>query len=127
MQQGKGADMGAAFGGSSNSLFGASGATDFVTKLTTSLAIAFMVTSILLVRAYTSFSTSSGVVVNNPLEGSVVKDTAVNQEAITNIEEPAAEAVSDAEVIETVKEAAAPVAVDATANAKPEVKEEDKK
>ena len=42
LQQGKGADVGAAFGsGSSNTIFGASGSAPFLTKLTTSLAILF--------------------------------------------------------------------------------------
>ena len=42
LQQGKGADVGAAFGsGSSNTVFGASGSAPFLTKLTTWLAIAF--------------------------------------------------------------------------------------
>lgn len=46
IQQGKGADMGAAFGGGgSNTFFGAAGATAFITKLTTGIAIAFMITS----------------------------------------------------------------------------------
>ncbi len=42
LQQGKGADVGAAFGsGSSNTIFGASGSAPFLTKLTTWLAILF--------------------------------------------------------------------------------------
>ena len=42
LQQGKGADVGAAFGsGSSNTVFGASGSAPFLTKLTTWLAIVF--------------------------------------------------------------------------------------
>lgn len=59
IQQGKGADMGAAFGGSSNTLFGAAGATAFITKLTTGIAVAFMVTSIILVNLYTSHARSN--------------------------------------------------------------------
>ena len=44
LQQGKGADVGAAFGsGSSNTVFGASGSAPFLTKLTTWLAIVFFV------------------------------------------------------------------------------------
>lgn len=55
VQQGKGADAGATFGGGGgNTVFGAAGATDFITKLTTALAIGFMVTSIFLVRSYQS-------------------------------------------------------------------------
>ncbi|HUE30163.1 MAG TPA: preprotein translocase subunit SecG [Verrucomicrobiae bacterium] len=48
LQTGKGADMGAVFGGGSQTLFGSSGAGNFLTKLTTGTAIAFMVTSLLL-------------------------------------------------------------------------------
>ncbi len=46
LQQGKGADVGAAFGsGSSNTIFGASGSAPFLTKLTTWLAILFFAIS----------------------------------------------------------------------------------
>lgn len=48
LQTGKGADMGAVFGGSSSTVFGSSGAGDFLTKLTTGTAIVFMLTSLLL-------------------------------------------------------------------------------
>ena len=42
VQQGKGADMGSAFGaGASNTLFGSSGAGSFLTKLTQGLAVSF--------------------------------------------------------------------------------------
>ena len=46
LQQGKGADMGAAFGGSSQTLFGSSGATTFLGKLTAGAAVVFMATSL---------------------------------------------------------------------------------
>jgi len=45
LQQGKGADAGATFGGGSNTLFGAGGADTFLTKATTILAFLFMSTS----------------------------------------------------------------------------------
>ena len=46
LQQGKGADIGAAFGsGSSNTLFGSDGSGNFLTKITTWLAIVFFVIS----------------------------------------------------------------------------------
>lgn len=46
IQQGKGADMGAAFGsGAANTLFGSAGASSFLVKLTTCLAIAFFLTT----------------------------------------------------------------------------------
>ena len=48
LQTGKGADMGAVFGGGSQTLFGAGGAGNLLTKLTTGTAIAFMLTSLIL-------------------------------------------------------------------------------
>ena len=51
LQQGKGADMGVALGGgASNTVFGARGAGNFLTKLTTGAAIVFMLTSVTLSR-----------------------------------------------------------------------------
>ena len=49
VQQGKGADMGAAFGsGNSGSLFGASGGANFLSRTTAVLATVFFVTTLLL-------------------------------------------------------------------------------
>ena len=45
LQKGKGADMGAAFGGASQTVFGPRGAQSFLAKLTTAAAIIFMLTS----------------------------------------------------------------------------------
>jgi len=67
LQTGKGADMGAAFGGgSSQTLFGSTGASTFLSKATTGAAIIFMVTSLGL--AYLSSHRSGGqsVVTNTP-------------------------------------------------------------
>ena len=59
LQTGKGADMGAAFGGgSSNTLFGATGASTFLGKLTTAAAIVFMLTSLAL--AYMAANRTGG-------------------------------------------------------------------
>ena len=46
LQTGKGASMGAAFGGSSQTVFGSTGATSFLAKMTTVVAILFMFTSL---------------------------------------------------------------------------------
>ena len=46
LQTGKGADMGAVFGGSSSTVFGSTGAGNFLTRLTTITAVIFMLTSI---------------------------------------------------------------------------------
>jgi len=48
IQSSKGAEMGAAFGGSSQTLFGSRGAATFLSKLTTASAILFMITSLTL-------------------------------------------------------------------------------
>ena len=44
LQTGKGAEMGAAFGGASQTLFGGTGGTSFMSKLTTGAAVVFMLT-----------------------------------------------------------------------------------
>jgi len=59
LQTGKGADMGAVFGGGSQTLFGSSGAGNFLTKLTTGTAIAFMVTSLVLTYSASRTPTSN--------------------------------------------------------------------
>ena len=46
LQKGKGASMGAVFGGSSQTVFGSAGATSFLHKVTTIVAIVFMLTSL---------------------------------------------------------------------------------
>ena len=46
LQTGKGADMGAAFGGASSTVFGAAGPSTFLSKLTTAMAVVFMLTSL---------------------------------------------------------------------------------
>src|SRR5437016_8161076 len=48
LQAGKGADIGAVFGGASTTIFGSSGAGNFLTRLTTGAAIVFMATSLTL-------------------------------------------------------------------------------
>jgi len=46
LQPGKGDDLGTIFGGSSQSIFGASGAVPFLTKVTRVLAVVFIITSL---------------------------------------------------------------------------------
>jgi len=67
VQSGKGAELGAAFGGSSQTLFGARGAATIFSKLTTISAVVFMITSLSL-----AIITAKG--------GSVVKRTPVTQQ-----------------------------------------------
>jgi preprotein translocase subunit SecG len=62
LQHGKGADMGAAFGsGSAGSLFGSSGAANFLSRSTGILAAVFFVTSLGLTFLTASPSKSGGV------------------------------------------------------------------
>ena len=55
LQSGKGADMGAAFGGSSSTVFGASGAGNVLTKITAGTAAVFMGTSLILAVTSTRY------------------------------------------------------------------------
>jgi preprotein translocase subunit SecG len=66
LQTGKGADMGAAFGGgSSQTLFGSTGASTFLSKATTGAAIIFMFTSLAL--AYiSSHRTADSIIQSTP-------------------------------------------------------------
>ena len=48
LQAGKGASVGAAFGGASQTIFGSPGAAGFLTKITTGAAVLFMMTSFFL-------------------------------------------------------------------------------
>ncbi len=48
LQTGKGASLGAAFGGGSNTVFGSRGPASFLSKITTSAAVIFMTTSLTL-------------------------------------------------------------------------------
>jgi preprotein translocase subunit SecG len=63
LQHGKGADIGASFGGSSQSLFGTEGPLPLLNKITTASAIIFMLTSVTL--AYISSRTGSTSVMSN--------------------------------------------------------------
>jgi preprotein translocase subunit SecG len=60
LQAGKGADIGAVFGGASTTIFGSSGAGNFLTRLTTGAAIVFMATSLTLTYG-SSHSTSATI------------------------------------------------------------------
>ncbi len=65
LQHGKGADVGASFGGSSQSLFGSEGPVPLLNKITTAVAVIFMITSITL--AYISANRSTGSVMSELL------------------------------------------------------------
>jgi preprotein translocase subunit SecG len=59
LQKGKGSDVSAVFGGSSQTIFGSSGAGNFLTKLTSATAIVFMFTSLSLTVGTTKQETKS--------------------------------------------------------------------
>jgi preprotein translocase subunit SecG len=63
LQTGKGASLGAAFGGASQTVFGSRGPTSFLGKLTTGAAIVFMLTSLSL--AYLSSRRSSSTIMTD--------------------------------------------------------------
>lgn len=67
LQQGKGADAGAAFGGgSSNTVFGSAGSGNFLTRATTICAVVFFATSMVL-AIYAKQNTSGGALDGLPL------------------------------------------------------------
>jgi preprotein translocase subunit SecG len=75
LQAGKGAAMGSGLaGGSSQTMFGSSGAGNFLTKLTTGIAVLFMVTSLTL-ATISNKSKSSSVIqsVEEALPGATTK------------------------------------------------------
>ena len=76
LQQGKGADMGAAFGGgSSGSLFGATGSANFLSRTTAILATLFFLTSLGMAYIATHKPRSSG-------SGGVMEGVAVPKPAV---------------------------------------------
>jgi len=65
LQAGKGAEIGAAFGGSSQTVFGSRGAATFLSKLTIGAAVIFMLTSISLAVLSKGKSTASSLIETN--------------------------------------------------------------
>jgi preprotein translocase subunit SecG len=73
LQTGKGSDIGAVFGGgSSQTLFGSSGPTNFLSKLTAGAAILFMVTSLFLAYFAGSGVTKSKSIMKNTAPAATV-------------------------------------------------------
>ncbi|EGU43581.1 preprotein translocase subunit SecG [Vibrio ichthyoenteri ATCC 700023] len=74
IQQGKGADMGASFGaGASNTVFGASGSGNFLTRMTAIFATVFFVISLVLGNLSTHKTESQWI---DPTQGQVVEQVA---------------------------------------------------
>ena len=101
IQHGKGADMGAAFGsGASASVFGARGASNFLSRTTAILAALFFVTSLAL--AYFAMQTTEPETL---MEGV--------QPAAEEVSEPVVPGVADLPSVPEVPEQVAPPAADA--------------
>jgi preprotein translocase subunit SecG len=98
LQHGKGADIGATFGGSSQSLFGTEGPLPLLNKITTAAAIIFMLTSVTL--AYLSTQKSSS---------SVMKSMVKEQPAVVEEAKPLAQEDKVLPATENVGQQAAPV------------------
>lgn len=75
LQHGKGADIGATFGGSNQSLFGTEGPIPLLNKITTLSAIIFMATSVSL--AYVSVNKSTSSVMKDVAAPAPVEETVV--------------------------------------------------
>ncbi len=76
IQSGKGAEVGAAFGGSSQTMFGARGAATFFSKLTTTAAVVFMLTSLTL----SILTTKTGPVIKLPTPAATEQQKNLPQE-----------------------------------------------
>ncbi len=91
MQHGKGDASGMFGGASSGAIFGASGAGNFVTKLTTFLVIIFFLNCLAL--AY--------IAKNNVKQDSVIKsnDAVIFDENLNSVSKPSSESIKNSEVI----------------------------
>jgi preprotein translocase subunit SecG len=94
LQTGKGSDMGAAFGGgASQTLFGSTGASTFLSKATTAAAIVFMITSLGL--AYLSGHRTGGSVIQDakaPIESTTAPAQSAPADDAKTVPEPPATA-----------------------------------
>lgn len=102
LQQGKGSDVSAVFGGSSQTLFGSSGAGNLLTKLTSASAIIFMITSLTLTYGAAKKSTTS-LFDTTPVSTPAPATTSENPPGVqsgTDVEPQSATAPSSAETTE---------------------------
>ena len=83
LQAGKGAAMGSGLGaGSSQTMFGSSGAGNFLTKLTTGIAILFMITSLTL--AVFSTQKKSRSLIQGVEEPAQMQDSPISTDSTSN-------------------------------------------
>jgi preprotein translocase subunit SecG len=87
IQHGKGADMGAAFGGgASGSLFGATGSANFLSRSTAVLAVVFFSTSLTLAYTASNATRSTGSVMDAAVQSLPASDSAPAQTTGTETE-----------------------------------------
>ena len=97
LQTGKGASMGAAFGGATNTLFGGAGPASFLNKITTIAAVVFMLTSFTLAILSSRGTTSSTVLdaTQTQQEQPVEQSTPTSEEESSGDEKPEEEDYSE--------------------------------
>lgn len=100
LQQGKGSDITAVFGGSSQTLFGSSGAGNVLTKLTSASAIIFMLTSLTLTYGAAKQSTGS-LFDSEPASAPAPATTPETAPAATSEATPAAQSTATPEAPKT--------------------------
>ena len=109
LQTGKGSEIGAVFGSSSQTLFGSTGGSTFFGKLTTGVAIVFLVTSVILAGRSTRVTSESVMTGVQP-----AATAPASTEGVTPIEIPEAaknkQAEPPADVQPADKQAPTPVA-----------------
>jgi|ETNmetMinimDraft_30_1059905.scaffolds.fasta_scaffold01773_5 preprotein translocase subunit SecG len=117
LQRGKGAEMGAVFGGGgSTTVFGSRGAGNFLTRLTTGAAVVFMLTSLGLSYSYTA--DSSDRLFNEPIETETAPGTAPEKPLFEEVGKAPAESAAAAEpVAPAAAEPVAPAAAEPVAPA----------
>jgi preprotein translocase subunit SecG len=86
LQAGKGAEMGAAFGGASQTIFGSSGAMGFLSKLTTVVAVLFMITSLIL--TFSSTRRASSVIKERPAQSAPAEPSQIPVQPQIPVPEP---------------------------------------
>lgn len=100
VQHGKGADAGAAFGsGSSSTVFGSQGSGNFMTKVTTILAVIFLSNSLFL--AYLATQNSAEVPTSLFDQVEIVTEEAVDQDipaVIEQLQDSGQDSVQDADI-----------------------------
>ncbi|MDR1080601.1 MAG: preprotein translocase subunit SecG [Deltaproteobacteria bacterium] len=90
LQQGKGSGMGAAFGGSSTSVFGARGPAGLIAKVTAAAAVVFMTTSFTLAMAARGGGSASIIPDNIEVPAPVSSDAAATGVSATQTAPPPA-------------------------------------